>query len=425
MLVTTTAFVLLITACSGGGSTRQPTSTTVRSSRRATTDGVLRLGQLAPITGLLAPIARSLTAPVELAVTEMNAAGWVHERPVQLAVVDDASDPTVGAAAFRRLRDAGAMDAMLGPASSNTALALLDPIRDARIPTCSGSTSASELSNTDSGGYYFRTAPPDSLQGSALANLVAKDGKRSPALLVRRDSYGAQFAEVLRATWRRLGVRPSGPLLTYDPDGTEFAAAAQAVADQHPDSIVLIARHDDGVKVLQSLIAKGLGPDRTAIYTADGMQSSTFGLALNPAFPAVARGIRGTSPAAAPTGAASGDALALRLAAVGVPNVFSSYYYDCAILLGLAAVKARSDDPAAMRAAFAQNLRGRVDCLTFAECARLIRSNQGVHYRGASSRFDRWQGTEPGQGVYDVWEYGSSGAVVYSPRPGDAQIAVP
>lgn len=425
LLVTITALTLFATACSEDGSTPRATSTTETASRRASADRRLRLGQLAPISGPLAPIARSLTAPVELAVADMNAAGGVRGRPVQLAVADDASDPTAGEAALRKLLDTDAVDAVIGPASSNTALALLDPIRDARVPTCSGSNSASELSSSDSGGYYFRTAPPDRFQGPALARLVATDGKRTPAILVRRDSYGAQLSEALRATWRRLGVRPAGSVVTYDPNGTAFDPAVQAIADQHPDAIVLVARQQDGVKVLRSLIAGGLGPDRIAIYTADGMQSNTFGVTVNPAFPGIARGIRGTSPAAVPAGTESGKTLAARLAASGVPNVFSSYYYDCAILLGLAAIEAGADDSARMRAAFAKNLRGNVDCVTFTECARALRAGKHIHYRGASSRFDRWDDNEVGQGVYDVWEYDSAGAVVYAPRPGDAQIAVP
>jgi branched-chain amino acid transport system substrate-binding protein len=96
----------------------------------------------------------------------------------------------------------------------------------------------------------------------------------------------------------------------------------------------------------------------------------------------------------------------------GVTPFFSAYYYDCTILTALAAVQAKSDDPAKMRGAFAKSLRGTTDCATFAVCAQALAAGKTIHYRGASSKFDRWAGNEPGQGTYDVWSYAPDGSVV-------------
>ena len=61
--------------------------------------------------------------------------------------------------------------------------------------------------------------------------------------------------------------------------------------------------------------------------------------------------------------------------------------------------------------------------LTLNGGANLLTAGQTIHYRGASSRFDRWDRFEPGEGAYDLWAYGSDGRVVTAPP--QSQIHVP
>jgi branched-chain amino acid transport system substrate-binding protein len=124
-------------------------------------------------------------------------------------------------------------------------------------------------------------------------------------------------------------------------------------------------------------------------------------------------GIRGTAPAAAPAGIDSPFQSAF--AATNVEPLFSAHTYDCTILAALAAVKARSSEPAKLAKAFTANLRGKQDCDTFAACQALLASGTSIHWRGASSRFDRFGEFQPDEGVYDVWSYDGTGAVVTDP----------
>ena len=58
---------------------------------------------------------------------------------------------------------------------------------------------------------------------------------------------------------------------------------------------------------------------------------------------------------------------------------------------------------------FASNLEGDNDCNNFADCKKLLEDGKTIHYRGASSMFEKWNKMEPGTGVYDVWAYGADG----------------
>ncbi|MGZ6995803.1 MAG: ABC transporter substrate-binding protein [Acidimicrobiia bacterium] len=390
----------------GGASTSAP-----RTAQRGNVDGTLALGQLAPQTGSLASISKSLTTPVRIAVDEINAAGGVNGKPVALAVADDgggANAPVASASLDTLL--GSKVDAILGPTASGTALELLQKLRTNGVLTCSGSTSAEELTAANSGGYYFRTAPPDRLQAIALARLVVAQGKHMPVIIVRDDGYGDAFTRPLQRELRRAGASPLGNAIKYTPKGGDFAKVAREAAKRHPDSIVAISLVDDGAELVNALYAADIGPNQLPLYAPDGMQSTTFHTTVNPTNPALVAGIAGTAPAAAPAGPETAFTAEMRKA--GVAPIFSAHYYDCAILTALAAVQARSDDPAKMKAAFAKSLTGTTDCASFAACTKALADGKSIHYRGASSSFDHWNRIEPGQGTYDVWSYGAAGNVL-------------
>jgi branched-chain amino acid transport system substrate-binding protein len=240
-------------------------------------------------------------------------------------------------------------------------------------------------------------------------------------IVARDDAYGDTFTSRVRRELAKQKISIAGPVITYDPDATDLTAVAQNVKARPADSVVAIYLTEDGARLVKALTAQGIGPGARPLFAPDGMQSTTFHTAVDAANPAAVKGIVGTAPAAAPATPENAFTAAMRRA--GVAPIFSAYYYDCTVLLALAAQQAKADDGVKMRRTFAKSLRGTTDCTSYAECKRALQLGKTIHYRGASSRFDRWDGNEPGQGTYDVWSYGPDGAVVTGPP--SQQIAVP
>ena len=388
------------------------TTTVARVADRGNVNQVLKLGHLAPQSGPFAAMVTSVTTPVEMALEEINAAGGVNGAPVELAVRDDGADQAVAAAALDQLLESDKVDAVLGPSSSAATLALLDKVNTSGVLACGGSATAADLSTADSGGYFFRTAPPDGFQGPALAELLIKDGRSKPAILVRNDSYGVGLGRSVSDALNEGGA-VAGKTITYDPAATTFETEVQSVADAAPDSVVVLGFPDDGAKVIKTMVAKNIGPAQIPIYTTDGLQGRTFGATVDPANPGVVKGIKGTAPAAAPSGIESPFNTAFR--AKGLPPIYSAYYYDCTILTALAAVSSKSDDAARMKDAFAANLSGTERCNTFAACKTALEAGKTIHYNGASSSFDKWNKFEPGSGTYDLWSYNDKGEPITEP----------
>ena len=374
-------------------------------------NGTLVLGSLAPETGDLSAIVDSLRVPVTIAVDEINAAGGVNGKPVTLVTGDDGTDPEVAAQTIDRMISSDGTDVIIGPASSGTALGILGKVKG-KAALCSGSNTAAQLDKDGpkkTGGLYFRTAPTDALQGPALAELILSDGHSKAGILTRNDSYGVGFGKSVAKALKQGGAKVVTNV-AYKAEGDNFDADVQKVLDKKPDSVIVLGFNDDGAKIVQTMIEKGAGPADVPIYTADGMQGSSFGETVDPANPGVVSGIKGTAPAAAPNGVES--PFQDVFAATGTDPIFSSYYYDCTILSALASVKAKSDAAADIAKAFAANVKGSEDCNTFATCKDLLESGKTIHWRGASSNFDKFPKNQPNQGVYDVWSYDDSAEVV-------------
>ncbi|MFN7151649.1 MAG: ABC transporter substrate-binding protein [Microthrixaceae bacterium] len=406
------ALALVASACSNDDSADDTTTTEATdsggSSDRGNVDGTLILGAMVPQTGDLNTIVESLQTPIDIAIEEINEAGGVNGEEVLLVEGDDGTSPTVAQTTYDQFVSSENVDAIIGPAPSSVAAVLAENFGTDKVPACSGSTTAANL--TDAGdGFFFRTAPGDNLQGPALAELIASDNHTAVAIVARNDDYGSGFADSLGGALEESGIEVTETVL-YNPDsGTGYDADVQRAVDSSPEAVVVIGFNDDGAQIINAMIGAGAGPADIPIYTADGMQGSSFGETVDPENPGVVAGIKGTAPAAAPAGIE--HPFQAVFAATGVDTIFSPYYYDCTILMALAAQAAGSDDGTAIKDAFAANLEGDNDCQTFKECKELLEAGETIHYRGASSAFDSWQTMEPGTGVYDTWTYDAEGAV--------------
>ena len=415
---------LLAAACGSSSKKSQPGttgSTTASSGGRGNVNGQLVLGALLPQSGDLSVIYKSLNTPLTMAVEEINAAGGVNGKPVVVKQADDGTSPTVASSALDTLLTSDKVDAIVGPASSGTALGIIDKIKTNGVVDCSGSTTSAALSVAGgaAGGYFFRTAPSDNLQGPALAQLVLSDNKHKVAILTRNDSYGTGFGSALSKALTDGGAAVVANV-AYDPKSSDFRADVAKLAGKGADAIVVIGFNDDGGKVLKEMIAQNLGPKNVQVYTADGMQSSSLYKAIDPSTPADVQGIKGTAPAAAPSGVT--NPFIAKFAATKVDTIFSSYYYDCTNLIALAAQAAGSDDPAKIKDKMIEVSSGGTKCQNFKDCSDLLKAGKDIDYDGASGPVDLTDSHEPGNGVYDVWQYDAKGG--YANIPGVAQIKI-
>lgn len=230
-------------------------------------DGVLRIGTLLPVTGSLAFLGPPEIAGVNLAIQEINEGGGVLGKPVELAEGDSGDTPEFANATVDRLLGEN-VDAIVGAAASGISLAVIDKIAGAGIVQFSPANTSDKLTTYEDKGLYFRVAPPDLLQGAAIAKLVADDGATNVAIIARNDAYGTGLAEVVQKTLEAAGITVS-VVKIYEPDAGTFDAEVNEIAGASPDAVVVIG-FEESSKILRTMVENGVGPRDLAVYGCDG-----------------------------------------------------------------------------------------------------------------------------------------------------------
>lgn len=242
-------------------------------------DGVLSIGGLLPQTGSLAFLGAPMFAGAELAVADLNAAGGVLGEDVVYSAGDsgDTSTDLANQTVDRFLAEG--IDAVVGPASSGVALTVIDKLATAGVALFSPANTSPALSDYPDKGLYFRNAPPDSLQGSVIADLVVGDGNQSAFIIALDDAYGNGIANVIEALLTEAGVEVLGKII-YDPAAESFDTEIGEIAAADPDAIVLVT-FAEGSKMLKTMVELGIGPTNKAVYGVDGNMGNALGEAFD------------------------------------------------------------------------------------------------------------------------------------------------
>jgi ABC-type branched-subunit amino acid transport system substrate-binding protein len=370
-------------------------------------DGTLKIGYLLPQTGDLSFLGPPMIKGVEMAIADINAAGGVNGKDVELVEADDGTDPDVASTAVDRLLSED-VDAIIGAAATGVTLAVIDKITGAGVVECSPSNTGSNLTDYEDDGYYFRTAPPDNLQGQALGDLITDDGNTNVGIIALNNDYGKGFAEHLTARLEDNGATVAAEVF-YDPNGTDFAAEAKQVADAGVDAVAVIAYPETGGQVFSAMIANGIGPADVPVYVTDGLQSNSLYETIDANNAAVTQGVRGTAASSAPENGASFFPEAFAEFAPDVDTIYSAHAYDCAVLIALAAIAGESDDPTSIRDEINGITADGEKCSTVQECVDLLEGGDDIDYDGAAGPLDFTDAGEPGAGTYDIYEFQADG----------------
>lgn len=391
------------TAAPATTTTEAPPETTEAPAFEALYDGDLTIGYVLPSTGGLSVIIDALVRPIEMAFAEMAEAGNSN---IVVIPTDSGTDSQVASASVEKLIN-DEVDAIIGPAGTGVSLSVIDRITGSEIAMCSPSNTGAIFTTYEDNGYYFRTAPPDNLQGVVHADMITDDGASSVAIAYRGDEYGRGLANAVKAQLEDNGVT-IGAFVEFDKDGTSFDAEAAQIAAAGVDAISLIP-FAEGAAFVQALIEAGAGPADIQLYVADGFKDSVTAEAIDPNNVAVLEGARGTYPSLAPPDGEATFTERFEAFAPGTPTIFSSHSFDCATILVLAAESAGTTNSVELAAAINDVTRGGEKCSSYAACHALLQAGTDIDYDGASGMLDFVDAGEPGAGAYDVFTYDATG----------------
>lgn len=401
-LAVAAAASLALTACGGGTESAAPATSAPAQSPApvaVAADGTLTVGTLLPQTGSLAYLGPPEFAGVNLAIKEINEAGGVLGKPVAKIDTDSGDTSTnIASQSVDKLLQQKA-DVVVGPASSSVALSVIDKITGAGVVQISPANTSDKLTTYNDKGLYFRTAPPDVLQGRVLGDLIVADGSDTVGILALQDAYGTGLADNTQKAVEGGGGEVVEKVI-YDPKAADFSADVSKIKAANPKAIALIG-FDETKKLIPELIKQGIGPDKVKIYFVDGNLAD-----YKKDFPkGTLKGVKGTTP-----GVASAGPFKEKLKAIDPSLTVYNYApesYDATILAALAAVEAKSDAGVDIGKHLQTVSEGGTKCTTFKECADLLAAGTDIDFDGVSGPIEFNAAGDPAEATIGVYEYGA------------------
>lgn len=174
----------------------------------------IRIGVSGPFTGGSSPMGISMRDGVRLAIAEINSAGGILGRPVQLIERDDEASNERGAQVVKQLIEEDHIVAGLGIVNTGVALASQRYYQQARIPIVTSVATGSVVTKQFLPPQYpdnfvFRISASDTLQSEMIVeDAVDRRGHRKVAILHDTTNYGQLGGEEVANALARRGLRP-------------------------------------------------------------------------------------------------------------------------------------------------------------------------------------------------------------------------
>ena len=268
------ASTVLAGVLAGCGSTEEGGSSNGGSGSSGDT---IKIGANLELSGAVASYGSSINDGAKLAIEEINADGGINGKKIEYVAVDNKSDNAEAVTAAIRLAEQEKVVAMLGPATSGNATAIVQTAGQFKVPMVTASGTAETVTVNDDGkvnDYAFRTCFIDPFQGIVAANFASEE-LQAKNVAIYMDST-SDYAKGLAASFKKQIEENGGKVVkeeAYVTDDVDFKSTLTNIKSANPDFVFIPGYYEEvGLIVKQ---ARELGID-VPLMGADGWDSPTL-----------------------------------------------------------------------------------------------------------------------------------------------------
>jgi len=233
----------------------------------------IKIGCVLDLSGDLAPMGARMLNGGRLAVEEINAAGGVLGKQVELVSEDGKTDPAAGLDRVKKLIEIDGVQVIAGPMISGSSKLAIPYASEHKVPLITMSATAFELSEMDGTEWFFRACLLDDAQGRVLADVAMEKGYTRVASIVLDNLYGKGVQKALVEGLQEGGWRGEVvAAVTYDEAKKDYRTELGQIKDSNPDVVLIVSYADDGIMVFKQALEMGL--DSIAWLGCDGNYGS-------------------------------------------------------------------------------------------------------------------------------------------------------
>ena len=255
-LAVATLFVLVFVACGGNGDAPpapppqptaamavEPTAAAEEQPTAATTpsEESFRIGVMESLTGPGETYGTVSVQAKQMAVDEINAAGGINGRMLELIVEDSKCAAQDAITAYNKLTDVDGVKIILGTSCSGAMLGAAPLAEADGVILFSGLATNPDIANA--GDYIFRTSMSDLQVGIDTANVILADGHRNLGTITETTDYAEGVRRVTADHFQQLG----GAIVAeerYASDVTDFRSQLTKIIGANPDAIHIASQSE-------------------------------------------------------------------------------------------------------------------------------------------------------------------------------------
>ena len=229
----------------------------------------IKVGEFASLTGKEATFGQSSHEGTLMAIEEINAAGGVIGKKLELLTEDTQSKPGESATVVNKLIARDGVVAILGEVASSRSLEATPICQQSKIPMISPSSTNPKV--TETGDYIFRVCFIDPFQGTVMANFATKTLKAKKVAVFTdvKSDYSKGLAKFFKEQFVKTGGQ-IGVELDFNGGDKDFKAQLTAIKATNPDGVFIPGYYTDAALI--AIQAKQLGLN-VPLFGGDGWES--------------------------------------------------------------------------------------------------------------------------------------------------------
>ncbi|WP_255468569.1 ABC transporter substrate-binding protein [Reyranella sp. CPCC 100927] len=339
----------------------------------------IKLATLTPLTGAGGPYGPVMAKAAAAVIEDVNKAGGVLGRRVQLVSEDDQTNPEAGVRAARKLIDVDKVSAIVGTWASSVTTAVAPLCWESKTMLCtvSGADSITQLPHQ---GYLIRTQPNSTLQISRVGEFLLSIGAKRVFQMIPQTPFTQTSIKTLEATLKK-GGGDQGSLI-YDDKKPTYRTEVDQALRFNPDAIFAAGYTPDTVVLLKDLYRAGFkGKVIGLAYSINQKLIDQVGQAE------VVEGVHTFAPSPA-EGATAYDRVK-KIVGMENPDPYTCQVYDHANLVLMAIAAAKDATGTAIRDSVRKISQGGGKTVDNAvDGIKAIAAGEKVDYIGASGPCD-------------------------------------
>jgi branched-chain amino acid transport system substrate-binding protein len=201
-------------------------------SRYSASGNVIKIGVIGPFTGDAAVYGEPLQKTITLAVDELNSAGGINGKQVQVIYEDGKCNGEAGANAAQKLVNVDGVQAILGGFCSGETIPAVPVVAAGKVLLFSPSASSPKLTNISP--YFFRDYPSDAAQVKIYAAQAESKGWKKVAVMEEQTDYATALNDAFAQEFTGKTVAQAFPS-----GATDFRSMITTLKSQKPDALFI------------------------------------------------------------------------------------------------------------------------------------------------------------------------------------------